>query len=776
MIQAEKHDAQTSPQIERALDGLRVIDFGQYIAGPLLSLMLADQGAEVIRIDPPGGPRWRDPANAVLQRGKKSLCLDLKMSADNRIASDLILSADIVVENFRPGVMARLGLGYDTCCGINPRLIYASLPGFGHDDLRASMRGWEGIVSAASGLHSPYPALRKDIPGAGVEPSVSAVPIASNFAAFMGACSVIAALIARERDGVGQWVEVPLFNAAFEALIVEGQRGPPPTQNSFHPAADNRFLCADGRWGQLLLIAPRHLKWFVRRFLPHLADEGLDEVSTIRRDEAAGRCLVEAIRALFATRPAAEWDRLVNSEGVPFAVCQTIDQFLLNDPQARAAQAIIDIDDPELGPMVQLGYPLGLSLTPPRASGPRRQLDADRTLVLADLAARPIPEPGASFIKEPRAPPLAGVRVIDMAQVLAAPAGTRILAQFGADVIKVNPPDGWLIGHLHFNSGKQTVLLDVKRSEGQEALISLLQGADVFVQNLRTDAASRLGVDESSIRDAFPTIVYGAVTPYGLAGEKADYRGWEPVGQAVTGLHLRNGAPDRPQPARFPLCDIGTGHLFAFSLLLGLWVQRRTGRGQLAQTSLMQAGAYHQACFMIAFEGQTRSDPTRPGRRGFAAHNRLYRTTDGWIYVRAQTLEELENVDGINDASSSPDPDAKLEAVFEAQSCDAWIDALGRAGVAAHKLITVEEAMESGAARTQSLSIERLHRGVGLVRSVGIVPRFSETPLEARLPAPPPGDDTLAVLTALYGTEKAQDLIQTGVAAERLPEGEMLVW
>src|SRR5262245_13549236 len=96
-----------------ALDGIRVIDFGQWIAGPLSALLLADQGAEVIHVDPPGGPRWQSVANATLQRSKHSIVLDLKSHADLSFARDLIHSADVLIENFRPGVMDRLGLGWE---------------------------------------------------------------------------------------------------------------------------------------------------------------------------------------------------------------------------------------------------------------------------------------------------------------------------------------------------------------------------------------------------------------------------------------------------------------------------------------------------------------------------------------------------------------------------------------------------------------------------------------------------------------------------------------
>src|SRR5690242_16688199 len=122
------------------LKDVRVIDFGQYIAGPMAAMLLGDQGANVIRIDPPGGPRWNTPANATWNRNKRSFVLDLKNEADKDIARKLISTADVVIENFRPGVMERLGLGAAAMTAANPRLIYCSLPSFGADDPRAQVK------------------------------------------------------------------------------------------------------------------------------------------------------------------------------------------------------------------------------------------------------------------------------------------------------------------------------------------------------------------------------------------------------------------------------------------------------------------------------------------------------------------------------------------------------------------------------------------------------------------------------------------------------------
>jgi crotonobetainyl-CoA:carnitine CoA-transferase CaiB-like acyl-CoA transferase len=139
-----------------ALEGTRVIDFGQYIAGPMAAMLLADQGADVVRVEPPGGPRFDRPANATWNRGKRNVVLDLKDPGDLAVAKRLVASADVVIENFRPGVMDRLGLGSVAMTAVNPRLVYCSLPGFAGDDPRAGVAAWEGVVGAGPAAHRAH--------------------------------------------------------------------------------------------------------------------------------------------------------------------------------------------------------------------------------------------------------------------------------------------------------------------------------------------------------------------------------------------------------------------------------------------------------------------------------------------------------------------------------------------------------------------------------------------------------------------------------------------
>lgn len=252
-----------------ALEGIRVIDFGQYIAGPLTGLLLADHGADVIRVDPPAGPLWDTPANATWNRGKRSIALDLKRRSDLDVARRLIASADVVVENFRPGVMDRLGLGPGEATRDAPRLIYCSLPGFAADDPRASMPAWEGVVAAATDTYRP-PRGQPDAP-----PAYTALPIASTFAAFISAVSIAAALFSRERDGRGQRIEVPLFDAMFAAIgangLIQNGAGGGGRPNDF---TGGIFECSDGRWVQVALAKPG----FQQRFAEAagVVDVGID--------------------------------------------------------------------------------------------------------------------------------------------------------------------------------------------------------------------------------------------------------------------------------------------------------------------------------------------------------------------------------------------------------------------------------------------------------------------------------------------------------------------
>jgi len=216
-----------------------------------------------------------------------------------------------VLEGFRPGVMARLGLGPDD------RNVWCSIPGFAHDDPRAGLAAWEGIVGAATGHYTANPREGRD------GPAFSSVPLASSFASLVAVNSVLAALIARERMGRGQTVEVPLFGAMFEAIGSAGQKLPVAPVMPFTACSDIDAQGSDGRWIHLVMISPRHYEWFRDACLSDLGPPDL----------ASRQRIVE----LIATSPAAEWDKRMNAAGIPCTIVRSTEQFLRGDAHAHRA-------------------------------------------------------------------------------------------------------------------------------------------------------------------------------------------------------------------------------------------------------------------------------------------------------------------------------------------------------------------------------------------------------------------------------------------------------
>jgi crotonobetainyl-CoA:carnitine CoA-transferase CaiB-like acyl-CoA transferase len=757
----------------RPLDGLRVVDFGQWLAAPLVAAWLADAGADVIRVDPPGGPRWVHPANAMLQRGKRSIVLDLKSGPDRDIAQQLVARADIVLESFRPGVMARLGLGAETMTSAHPRLIYCSIPGFSADDPRAGLAGWEGVVEAAAGLYLFPGCIPMNYVGdRDGEPIFSALPLASAYGAFVAAHSIAAALIARERTGRGQRVEVPLFDATFELIGANVMKTERPRRAATAPKVGlehpqlGHYRCADGKWLELCLFQDKHLRWFADAFLPQeYIDDGMGDAERMLTDPGLQVRARQRYARLFATRPAREWEIAINEEsGASAALCQTAEDWLTIDSHARDSGAVIDLDDHEYGKTAQAGFPVRMSKTPWSVSFPRRPLDADRAVILAELAqpqGNPAAPPPASI--DERVQALAGIRVLDMAQVLAGPTVARILAEYGAEVIKVHSlVDRQLAMHLYTNSGKSSIMVDLKTAEGMDVFRRLSDGVDVIVQNFTRGVAERMGIGEDAVREYSPDVVYVSISAFGYQGYRGGWRGREQLGQGPTGIQVRAGGDGEPVMSPYPLNDYGSGNLGAFGALLALYHRLRGGEAQHVQTSLTHSGTFLQIPFMVAFSGRKWDEPAGPQAKGWGPWDRLYAGSDEWFYLCAPGgLDTVADLAGLDEE--------QLAKAFTSAPAKEWVDRLVAAGIAAHVLVDQSDLMDDPVTQARGLVIEREHPGEGRIRMAGPSPRLSRTPAHATRPAGRPGSDTRSVLDGL-GLDSA-DLIARDIARSGLPEG-----
>ncbi|MBV8715473.1 MAG: CoA transferase [Chloroflexi bacterium] len=696
---------------QQPLRGIHVVDFGQYIAGPLAAMLLADQGAEVTHIDPPGGPRWRTPANQTWNRGKRLMELDLRSASGVESARELVAASDVVIENFRPGVMDRLGLGHSICAESNPRLVYCSLPGFAADDPRAQLAGWEGVIAAATDTYRGEP------------PVFTPIPISSHFAAIHAALAITMALIARERDGYGQRIEVPLFDATFAAigahgLFVDGGPGGIRPDDFW----TGLFECGDGRWIQVSLATPRFRTVFTAALN---LDDWLMDLDRLSADAQLRADLRQRQSALFASRSAQEWEDLGGRIGVPIAVCRTTSEWI-GTPHARSAGIVLERDG-----ALQPGTPIRMGDVPLHTGTPMR-----KDGITSDAPATRPSAQGETA--------LAGVRVLDLTQVLAGPTAGRTLAEYGADVIKINNPHEEGAGihfsrhryHTDVNPGKRSLLLDLKSAPGQTILHDLVARSDVVLQNFRPEAAERLRVRYQDIRALQPNIVYLTVSAFGGPGPWTGWPGYEVQAQAASGLrYARTG---RPPGQPFAVNDYGTGLLGAFAVGLALFQRLRTGSGQAVEVALAYTATILQSATL-------HTDLTsRDGALGWSASHRLHRARDGWLFVANSEVTEDE---------------------FHSVTVADTMGRLSHDGASAHALVPVETLMRDDWVSRHGLSLTRVNDMGESITCVGPPARLSRTPVQPGRPAPSPGADAADILRDIGREADLQELLREGVIA-----------
>ena len=749
---------QNSAETQGALRGVRVVEFGQYIPGPLVGMLLADQGADVIKVERPGGdPARTEPAFATWNRSKRSVELDLKSGHGLNSAKELIGWADVLIENFRPGVADRLGIGYEATSG-NTGLVYCSLPGFGEDSPHRNDRGWETIVGAATGAHQGTPGMD--------EPLFLPLPSASSFAAIIGSVSVAMALIARQRTGRGQRIEVPLHSAMFAAMGRHLSNfhdiNPPDLFTLPRNVMSHQYECADGRYVQNQGMYQR----FASQFL-QAADrpEWIEDMEDLYGADVSPETVEmwrKRVENLFKEKTAKEWEDAIAETGGACTICKTVDEWLVHE-HAIAGGMVIEVDDAQHGRMKQPGPPTRLRGTPGPAPRRAPTLGEHTASALTEIRAAP---PGERFSShEDILSALQGVRVLDLCIVLAGPTCGRTLGEFGADVIKIDDPSRPYDygGNLDVNRGKRSIQIDLKKPEGKEVFWKLLETADVVVENNRKGAMERMGLGYEQIRQRKPDIVYASTNAFGYDGPWAERPGWEQLAQATTGIQVRRGGrDDAPQLLPYPMNDYGTGLLGAFSIALALHERNRTGRGQSVDGGLALTACLLQSPYFLDYEGYQRDDPEGLDVRGFSALSRLYEAADGWFclhcpddasWANLTSLSELSHLatdSRFHDAGSRQASDAvlteALSAIFNTGSRQGWIKSLTGVGVSAIENLAVPDYHDDPNVRKAGLIVNREHPGMGTADHLGVVAQLSGTPARVGRPTPVLGAETNEIL------------------------------
>lgn len=664
--------APSDDSVARPCAGIRVLDLASGHAA-IAGMILADYGADVVRVVHParparsaGGPEPLGAANLQWQRGKRTLSADLGRPDERAAVHRLVAEADVVVENFRPGSARRLGVDWETLRELNEDLVVLSVTGFGPGSALSGVKAYEGVVAAACGQFVIQNGYRDG-------PIYDAVCKGAFGAAMLGLIGVLAALRHRDAGGGGQHVATSLVQSLFvysydgllhpDASMTRAMsiaQGPDP-----HNTAPGYRIaqCKDGRWIQSGSYGPGIFENLMRAL-------GVEEYFTDPRfargvwslDDEGRRALIDLIDAAYRTRTLEEWMARFDEYDAAYGVFLTTQEFM-DYPQVVHNGHVVTVEDPTVGTMRQIGPLATFRGSPWRWPGAAEPDASAASAVEWRPRARrtDFPVDARPPLVPPRQGALADLVIVDLANYAAAPGGPGLLADLGALVVKVEPPDGDPISRkpgelfIRMTRSKRRVAIDLKDAHGQEALHALVAGADVVVHNFRPGVPERLAVDFESLRAVNDRIVYVYGAAFGSTGPDCRRPAFDPVISAMAGgevLQAGHGNPPQQRQTADHSALLGVGA----AILLGLRERDRTGHAVSVETTMLCSAAYLFSDDFVAYPGK----PPRPvpdaGQHGIGPLYRLYEAADGWVFLACPREDEWDRLVKSLDPGLAADP------------------------------------------------------------------------------------------------------------------------
>jgi crotonobetainyl-CoA:carnitine CoA-transferase CaiB-like acyl-CoA transferase len=753
------------PDRDGALAGLLVLELAGTLAGEMAGGLLADLGATVVKLEPPGGSpmRRRGPAAPgeadslyfqVENRGKLSVEARLDRIAAEPWLGRLLELADGLVEDLGPGRLEAAGLGPAALEARSPRLSMLRLSPFGQTGPLAGLAGDDRIAQAFANVQftTGFP----DRP-----PVPVTVPIAECWSALLGASGLLMAVLHARRSGRGQVVDLALYETALrlqETVVVRHQRLGEVAQRqgteapSVAPAGI--FRTRDEGW---LALSGAGDQPFARLCQAMGVPEAVSDprfatgASRLEHRAEANRMVADWV----ARHDLVEAETLLAEAGVPAAAVRSVDE-ILADPHLRARQALVPLRSPDGREFLVPAAVPRLTRTPARPAAAAPRAGEHTAAVRAWAMATPPPPAPAPTPAAAGPGPLAGLRVLDLSQWLAGPAAAALLGDFGAEVTMIELPPGagapaerpidWVVT----NRSKRSRVLDVRAPEGRAAFLELARAADVVIENFRPGTLERWRLGPAALLGANPRLVLVRCSGFGQTGPARERAAFNPVGLAVGGMTYLNGWPDRP-PLRDGVIagDYTTALFNVLGTLAALLRRERDGAGQVVDTAMCESvlrlsGDLVPARMVLGLrrERQGGPGPLHPHAMTLAAAG------GRWVAVSPPGWEELaaglEGL-GLGRPADAAEAARRLAAFAGARSAPETAEALRRAGLPASPVNSVAELVAEPHLWARENLVRLRGTPLGEILVQGVVPRLSRTPGRVGPWPPAPGVDAPAL-------------------------------
>lgn len=797
------------------LAGLRVLDLSTVVAGPFGSEILGQLGADVIRVDTPAAARpmpvvpagtpVSDPEGFTwaLQRNKRSICLDLKSTEGKATFLELVERSDVVYENFRPGVMKRLGLDYASLRAVNPRIVLCSISGFGQRGPWAEVGAYDVAVQALSGSMS--------ITGTGEPgdiPCRIGVPIGDIGGALYAVIGTLAALAQRDRKGEGSAIDISLLDAQ---LALNTYRVPQAfgAGLKFEAASPRRggagsvpygpFQGGDGAW-VVIGVASNFWKPFCTALgAPEWETDARFATLALRQQN---RLELEAlIEARFRQHSASHWSDQLIAAGVPVGRVNQIHE-AFEHPQAQARNMLASFTEASGRVIHAAASPLHFAGEAPLPQRAPVATGSDTEAVLNELKQPYTPIATATQQPDREAVaalaavdgPLRGTLVLELCgDEPSGTLGTQILADLGATVLKIERmpasdppvigelPDGRVPEAIAYtfgmNRNKRSLCLDLKSPAAKQTLLQLAKQADVFYDNHKPGTMAKLGLDAATLRAINPRLVCCSVSGYGQHGPFAAQPAYDATIQALGGSMsiTGNGRPDSP-PVRWgnPIGGIAGALYAVIGILAALRRRQRSGQGATLDIALFDAQLAMQGYRVpTAMSGMRYSASPHRGGNGAMPYGPFLAGDDRWFVLGITGQFWAKACAAFGHPEWITDPRLKDEAqrqangdllhklvseVMRKETADEWQRRFVALGIPGAKVVDIPEAFDHPhvALRGMLVGFDASHPVAKHIKVAGNPVQFVGAAPVTFTPVPGLGADTRRVLHDLLQASDTQ--------------------